>query len=1111
MPILVLAQQKQTTLSKIPGRVTTPKDTTQLQKNTTSALQDSVKSTKQPTGILGSTQGDTLKQHVDTSQVQKGAINTANQLKNVDSLNKTNSIADSSKATSNDSLSVEGNPPTKSEQPSSVAKGLVQDQNGKPIQAVTVSVKGAAGSAITDEKGAFEINAKVNQVLEFSSVGFKTTEHFISNLTGIVVKMTTATNTLGEVVVVSYGSQNKKALTGSVTQIKSEDIQDIPAAEFGQKLQGKVPGLQINQVTGRPGQGMTFKLRGAASLGSGNQPLVVVDGMPISGDINMINPDDVESFSVLKDASATSLYGSRAANGVILITTKKGKEGVTSVSLNAYYGIQQVPQRGRPEIMNGKEFATFMKGFYEDKIKYEGWVDPETKLAKVPADYANPEQYGAGTDWYNELLRTAPIQNYNLNINGGSEKFLTSNSATFFSQEGVMQNTGMKRFSMRSNSEYKPNDYIKIGFNISPTYQIDKNTRGPLDGNRQILSGGMMSSPLIPVYNEDGGYNTTTSSYGMYALPNFYQQLHNAAINQNTLRLLGNAFLEVEPLEHLKVKTAISTDVGTMENNAFYPSTYGSFGNPPPIVANANHSSNNYASWLSETTVNYTFDLQEDHHFDVLGGYSAQRYERTFRNISGNNFPSDDIPWIVGAITTNGTTDRTAWTVQSWFGRLNYNFKDRYFLTANIRRDGSSRFGSERKYGTFPSVSAGWVISEENFFNKEGVVNFMKIRGSYGKAGNNNIGDYTHTSLVRNSNYVEAGAIIPGTAITSLGNPYLTWETSTQADAGIELSLFNSRITFGYDYFNKRTEGMLYQIDLPYSSGFPSVKSNVGEFKMWGHEFNFDTKNLTGDFKWNTNFNFSFNDNKVIRLNNGVAIGGTGQYNDYNQTAEGRRIGEFYGYVFDGVYMNQAEFAAQPKHLTSQVGTARMKDINGDGEITADDKTYLGNPNPTFLFGMTNDFKYKNFDLSIVASGQAGNKIMDINKQNTQNLDGIFNIEKDMADRWRSPENPGNGKVPRTLANTTELYRFANSNWVYSGTYLTIRNITLGYTFPEEKLKFLKSLRLYTSVNQAFVFTKYPGQNPEVNDARDDQTKAGLDNGSYPVPRTFTFGLNVNF
>jgi len=992
---------------------------------------------------------------------------------------------------------------------------------GSPdLSGTTVQVKGSKKGVTTDATGHFSIAVPGNASLVFTHIGYKTVAVGVNNQSDINITLETADNTL-EQVTVSYGKQRKRDITGAVSKVDASSVQDVAATEFGQKLQGKVAGLQLNQTSGMPGQAMTFRIRGAASLSSGNQPLIVVDGQPISsdvtggtGDLNLISPDEIESFSVLKDAAATALYGSRAANGVVIITTKTGRIGRTTISANAYYGLQSVPKRGRPDLMNAKEFATFMKGYYQDKITYE--TVPGGTPIQIPADYANPDQYSKGTDWYSAIMHTAPIENYSVNISSGTEKVSSSTTLNYFNQDGVLYNTGVKRFAFRSNNEYRPISRVKIGLNLAPTYQIDHNTRGgalAINGNRQVVGGAEISSPLISPYNADGTYTLRTSSYGMYALPNFMQQLKLMNNNMNTFHVLGNAYLDIEILKGLHAKTTINGDIFTQDYNAYYGTQYGTFGTPPPRLSTqslAQNSSNNTYSWLSENTLNYA-NTFGNHSIDVLAGYTAQKWNQNNRSVNGTGFANDAVPWVSGATSTTGSTNNAAWTIASMLARVNYDYAKKYYISATIRRDGSSRFGEFKKYGTFPSVSAAWVVSDESFFPKSGVVSFLKVKSSYGLTGNNNIGNYTQVSQLTPTNYIFNGTNTIGESITILGNKSLTWETSKQTDIGLEANFLHNRITFSYDYYNKRTEGMLSNLQIPFASGYSSLTYNIGTFRIWGHEFEVSSKNLVGEFSWSTDFNIAFNDNKVLALVNNTPIGGTGKYNDYNRTAVGHRVGELYGYIFDGLYMNQSDFNKYPREATSAIGTARMRDVNGDDTINISDRTFIGRTNPRFIYGLTNNFAYKNFDLNIVVAGQVGNKIMNTNLQNLQNLDGIFNIDKDMQYRWRSESNPGNGKVPRTLSNTTELYRTTNTNWVFSGDYLSVKNISLGYTFSQQMLRYIKGIRVYGSVQNAFMFTRYPSQNPEVNDTKDNQTQAGLDNGSYPVPRTVLFGANINF
>lgn len=992
------------------------------------------------------------------------------------------------------------------------------------LSGTSIEVKGAGkGVSQTDSSGHFSIKAPPNTTLVFSHVGFLTTEIDIKDRRTITVTLDKDANTL-EQVTVSYGKQAKRDITGAISKVDATDVADIPATEFGQKLQGEVSGVQILQSSGIPGNNIVFRIRGAASLSSGNQPLIVLDGQPLNsdvtggtGDINLVAPDEIESYSVLKDAAATSLYGSRASNGVILITTKTAKIGKTSTTVNAYHGVQSIPGRGRPDLMNGVQFATFMQGFYQDKIDNEGWVNPLTGTPTIPSDYANPGQYGKGTSWYNQLIHPAPIDNYSVNFSVGTPKVSSSTTMNYFNQEGVIHNTGTKRFAFRTNTEFRPIDKVKIGLNLAPAYQIDHNTRGgqlALNGNRQVVAGADLSSPLISPWASKGVFNLSTASYGMYALPNYLQQAEIMDNDQTNFSFLGNAYVDVEFFHGFHAKSSINGDILNQDYNAYYGTNFGVFGEVPPrppSESQAMNNSNNTYTWTNENLLTYATHFG-NHSLDVLAGYTEQKSYESLRSITGTGFATNETPWIAAATTTTGSSNSTSWTLVSALARINYDFKKRYYLSATIRNDGSSRFGTTKKYGTFPSASVAWVASDEKFFPKWDMLNYLKFRGSYGLTGNFNIGNYTQTSLLSPTNYVESGNTTLGESITTLGNPNLTWEKSKQFDVGADLTIVHGRINISYDYYYKVTDGMLSPLPLPVASGYSSIQYNEGTFHIWGHDIQVSSDNIKGrNFTWSTDFNISFNKNKVVSLVNGTPIGGTGMYSDYNRTAVGHSIGELYGWVFKGIYGTQAEYNADPKYSTSVVGSARFADVNGDDTIDLKDRTFLGRTSPKFIYGMTNRFTFKDFDLGILIAGQVGNKVMNTNLQNLQNLDGVFNVEKSMMNRYRNAADTGNGKVPSTRSGSTEAYRLVNSNWVFSGDYLAIKNITLGYTFGKKMLHYIKGVRIYGSVQNAFMFTKYPGQNPEVNDTKDSQTTAGLDNGSYPIPRVVMFGANVNF
>ena len=985
--------------------------------------------------------------------------------------------------------------------------GLVKDEKGQPLPGVSVALKGTASGTVTNAAGLYSITVPADSTLIFSFLGYNAAQLPVNSRSIIDVVLLPASKNLNDVVIVAYGSQSKRDVTGAVQTISGKEFQDLPTGQITQKLQGKLAGVQISQTTGTPGGGMAVRIRGAASISAGNTPLYVVDGFPITGDISNINPDEIESLSVLKDASSTSLYGSRAANGVVIVTTKKGKAGVSTLSLNMYYGYQQVPQRGRPDMMNAQEFAQFKKEVAENNGQP---VDPM---------FQNPAGYRDGVDWYDAVLRTAPIQNYSLIINSNKEKLNASLVLGYFTQDGVLRNSFYNRYSVRANVGYKINDHLRLGANIAPVFT---NTNQPQsDGiwynTSGIIQGAILTSPLAPYKNADGSLPVNSSGYGTIDGPNWYNMLYAVKNNTKTNRVLGNGYIEANPLSGMTFRSSINIDYNQSLFNNFTPSTAGSFFNP----GNANDPSRirasvtnglNY-SWLWENTVSYRKSLGK-HTVDALAGYTSQYFRNETSTINASNFPDNIVKSVNAATTFSSTGFTEEWTLLSYVGRLNYSYANKYLFSAAIRRDGSSRFGADKRYGNFPSVSAGWVVSEEQFMVNNKLISNLKLRASYGTIGNNNIGNYTQYATVVSTNYPVDNTLKSGRSVAGITNTTLGWETSKEADLGIDVSFLNNCIAIGYDYYNKVTDNLLYSVDVPISSGFSNYITNVGKLKFWGHEINISTQNLNGQLKWSTNFNISFNRNQVAALGTSNAA----IYGDFTVTEVGRPIGELYGLLFDGIYNNQAEFNRSAKYTAAQVGMARFKDINGDGTITFDnrDRTYLGHTAPDFVYGMTNSFAYKNFDLNLVIAGQHGNMLANRIEQFTGNLDGAFNVTKDLAYRWRSTSNPGNGKYGKDISGTTSYERDnLSSRIIHDASFLTVKNVTLGYNLQIKHSKYFTGMRLYLSGQQLWVFTHYTGSNPEVSgDAFGNQANVlnlGSDFSSYPVPRTVTIGANVNF
>ena len=983
--------------------------------------------------------------------------------------------------------------------------GAVYGQDATPLAGVTVTVKGTKQSTLTNDQGKFELeNVDAKSILVFTSVGAKSKEIPLNARKSIDVSLDVNVKNLEEVVV-SYGRQQKRQITGSIAQVSEEGLQDMPVTQFGQQLQGKVAGVQIAQSSGQPGRGIQFRIRGAASLFSDYQPLFVVDGMPVTGSINNINPAEIESFSILKDASATALYGSRAANGVVLITTKHAKPGDSKVVFSANYGIQKIVKAKVPETMNATEFAQFMKERFEDKAKYENYT------GGVPAEYQNPAQYGVGTDWFDVLTQTAPIQSYDLTVQSARDRSSSTVIVGYLEQKGVIINTGTKLYSVRINESLSLADNrIKIGFNLAPSYRLDHNNRLNTDGANSLWGHIIEASPLIAPIDENGNMPKYASSPGMVNYLNPYAVFTSTIDDYKTTRILGNAYLNYEFIKGLSLRTNVGIDKGAETGTHFDPS----FVTTNSLATGRSNSVDNY-SWTAEANLHYEKTLFYDHHIEALVGYSAQKFNAVGNSVEGTGFPSDDVPYLRAAtVITAGTSTTTQYSLLSEIARLNYSFKGKYLLSGAVRRDGSSKFGEDRRYGIFPSVSAGWIISDEKFMEDVKQISFLKLRSSYGITGNNSFGNFVSIANLGDFNYVLNGVLVPGTTISSLGNTDLAWERNKQFDFGIDVSLFNNRVSLTYDYYHKISDGLIQDRPIPEASGFSSIKYNIGVFEFWGNEITLSTKNLTGKLKWNSNFNISFDRNLIkslvdpgfIRRNNTI-------YSDFYRQQEGHHLGEFYGFVFDGLYKDSADLAKSPTYSNADVGTIKFKDVNNDGVIDDNDRTFIGDPTPAFNFGFTNDFTFKNFDLDITMAGSVGGTILAFTKWTySANLDGARVPIKAVADRWRSPENPGAGVYPRTKTGTTAWGRTVNSQQLESGTYLAAKNISLGYTIPIKSNSIVKGLRVYASVHRAFILTNYSGINPEINSSGLDATSGiGVDENAYPVPRTFSIGFTSTF
>ncbi|MCA6409629.1 MAG: SusC/RagA family TonB-linked outer membrane protein, partial [Cytophagales bacterium] len=736
--------------------------------------------------------------------------------------------------------------------------GKVTDSNEKAgLPGVNIIIKGTSSGTVTDSDGNYAMNIpNENTILVFSFIGYASTEVAVSGRSVVDVSLESDTQALQEVIVTGYAAQRSQDITGAIATVSMKNEPIMPVANIGQALQGKLAGVRVTQPSGRPGQGMTFQIRGAASLTAGADPLYVVDGMPITGDLGFINPNEIENITVLKDPAAASVYGSRASNGVVLINTKSGKPGKVQVDFNSYVGVEDVPQSRRLDMMDATEYAQFQKEI------------ATTNGRPVNPVFQNPTQYGKGTDWFNELTRSGVIQSYNVSLSSGTDKFKTSVTAGYFNQEGVIVGTSFNRFSVRLNTRYQATEKLSIGFNVAPTstFNTNFNTDGWPYATENIISSALLTTPLASPYNPDGTLALTASDPATFGNPNWLRVAKNKVFEDKDFRLLSNAYLEYEIISGLTAKATINVQTGNRNIFQFNPSTNGVLFIPPPRVPSGSNSDSRFINWVNENTLSYQKKIGNDHAIDALIGFTSQKFRSDATTASGTNFPDDKIQTVNAARNVLVSSDIQEWSLLSQLARLNYTYKDKYLFSASIRRDGSSRFGPNNRYGSFPAVSAGWVISKESFWNFA-PISFLKLRASYGITGNFNIGNYTHISSISTSFYPFGNSVSSGRGANNLGDQNLGWENNKQFNIGADFNLFKDRVQVTYNYYTRNSTELLYNVPVPVSSGFSNIQTNIGELKFWGHEIGVNAEVLQRrKLKWNTNFNISFDRNRTEAL-----------------------------------------------------------------------------------------------------------------------------------------------------------------------------------------------------------------------------------------------------
>ncbi len=1002
--------------------------------------------------------------------------------------------------------------------------GKISGQTGEPLSGASVTEKGTSNTVSTRDDGGFTIQVNDrNAVLVVSYVGFLSKEIAVGSQNNLTIVLSQVNSNLNDVVVVGYGTAKRKDLTGSVASVNSARIRELSVTRLDQALMGKIAGVQVKPVSGEPGSTPQVRVRGIGSISAGSSPLYVVDGFPMAT-IETINPNDIESIDVLKDASATAIYGSRGSNGVIIVNTKRGKAGKAVITFDSYYGLQQVSKR--PQFLNAHDQAQyFYDGVKNRNIDAGNDVTGPAsawKLAVPPIilDVLSGKNT-TDVDKVKEVMRTAPVQQYQLGVSGGSENVKYAISSEYLDQDGIMRNSNFKRYSVRANVDAKVSKRLNVRFSVNQSLirrQIVNATGVSTGGNNESVLGNAMSlTQFYPLYNPDGSYFIYS---GLDAAGNY---LNPAALanevknNQQSSFFLGNVNIEYAITNDLKFNVLLGGSIGSMKGSKFFPQLPVFFNSPAYGTDTAFQSVN----WLTEYTINYNKTIRK-HSITALGGFTAQKETYSANYLMSNRYPNNLVQSLsaVSGIITDGTASSGAWSLVSYLGRINYNYDGKYYLTASIRTDGSSRFGNARKYGLFPSAALAWRVSDENFMKGISWLNEFKLRASYGETGNNNIGDYEQYATITYEKYPLNGTPVSGYAARSLPNPSLTWEKQQSINAGFDASLFNRRINLTVDRFRSTNTNLLLRVNIPDITGFSNALQNIGQVRNSGWEMALNTVNLKGKFEWTTDFNFTASRNKVLRL--GPA--GDPIINGGNITMIGQPIGMFYGWLTNGVFRNQAEVNAGPVFspgttTVSHPGDTRFVDVSGpngkpDGVINSFDKTIMGNPYPDFYYGMNNRFAYKNFSLSVSMQGVHGNQILSVSRRGTFSTRGRFAISSLIGTNyWKSPTDPGDGESPRPNdAPTGNIRGEFSQRWLDHGSYLRFNNISFGYTIPEKITTRLniKTLRFYLTANNPFIITKNNGFNPDVSNG-DNALTPGNDLNDYPLPKSLLFGFNLAF
>lgn len=971
--------------------------------------------------------------------------------------------------------------------------GVVYDSKNEPLTGVVVALKGTTNGSITDLEGKFEMNnipESANNTLVFKCIGFKTVEEQINKKSFFTIIMQDDTQSLDEIVVVGYGTVKKKDLTTAVSSVSTKDLDKRPITSAAQAIQGRSAGIQVVQPSGKPGSEMSIRVRGATSILAKNEPLYVVDGMA-TDNISFLAPSDIESISILKDASSAAIYGARAANGVVLITTKRGKAGEATVDFNSYLGFSKIGNT--LDVLNTQQYGELL----QDIDKNSGSRYYDTFISNTESKYKN-----VNTNWADQTYRTATIQNYQLSISGGNEKDKYLISTSYQREDGVVKPAYFEKYAGRLNLDNQVKKWLSISTNVALSRNITQNTSDNANSGRGgVIMSVLNTPPFLTVWDPDQSQQYAQNPYQ----PSWENPLAYTQRDENTKinRVLANTSIHISLIDNLKFQANMGADYLSSEWNFFLDNVKTVYGRSGGLNGQAQNRKRNALLIMAEGMFSYNKTIQTDHYISALAGISRQTFREDESYLSAHDFLPN---YLGGSMTAANIIDQSSnatsaeWATLSYLAKFNYSYKSKYLLTANFRTDGSSKLNPNKRWGYFPSVSAGWRISSEPFMSfTENYLSDLKLRTGWGINGNQEgIGNYEYLGFW-NINRRTATEPLSGPTVSNktLPNPDLTWETTTQYNIGLDFSFLNSRINFSADAYLKRTKDLLMNITLPSTSNVTEVKRNNGEMENKGLEFELHTVNIDSKLRWESDFNISFNKNKIKKLTIKQDI--TDAKIETNGSSvivvrEGLALGSFYGLIAEGI--------------NPETGDVIYKDLSNNGKIGAEDYTVIGNAQPKFIYGFNNTFSYNNFDLTIFFQGSYGNDIYNASRIDTEGMMDHKNQLTTVLNRWKRPGMETDMPRAGNIENIKNSTRFLED-----GSYLRLKSLTLNYNFKEKILKLLHVNRLsvYATATNLLTFTKYSGYDPEVNMGGNSSTILGVDYGTYPQSKSIIFGLNINF